>query len=257
MCIRDRYVSESPGVIVTPEAVRLDFETAGIATRGLAALIDIALRGALMLASFILLPFLGFIVGDGAFVGVLFVLYALLVLMGYPIAAETIWGGRTLGKLMMGTRVVTLEGVPIRFRHAFIRGIILPIDLLVPPGGALALMGLMVTKRHQRLGDLAAGTYVIRNRQLGSTTVPIWFTPPAGWEDYARSLDVSRLTDHQYTLVRTYLLRTGDLHHDARAKLSLSLATRLAAHMHHQPPPGLTADHFLLCSAAALSLIHI
>ena len=83
--------------MVTPEAVPLDLETASIGSRFLALLIDIAIQGTLLFT----------------------VLFA--VIWGYPIAFESLWRGRTIGKAALGLRVVTKEGGQIGFRHAAIR----------------------------------------------------------------------------------------------------------------------------------------
>ncbi len=247
------------GAIVTPEAVRLDFETAGVGTRAAGALIDILVRIVAVLIVYVV-GLLGILFGRNTLFGDVFglVLGAIVIgiLIGYPIICEAFWGGRTVGKMAMGTRVVTLEGVPVRMRHTFIRGVMLLVEFFLPPGGATPLVSLMTTSRHQRLGDLAAGTYVIRDRKVEASTVPVWFTPPSGWESYARTLDVSRITDYQYTMVRGYLLRTSRFYPQARAQLSLRIATPLARYINHTVPPGVTADNFLLCVAAAYQARH-
>src|SRR5438477_7708556 len=102
-----------PSAVVTPEAVPLDLETAGIGSRFLALVIDFAIQGtALFVLVFVVSRF-----GNGwpVVAGFFFLLFA--VIWGYPIAFETLWRGRTPGKAALGLRVVTKEGGQIGFRH--------------------------------------------------------------------------------------------------------------------------------------------
>ena len=168
-----------PG-IVTPEAVVLSFETAGVGSRLIAQVIDLAIQSAagLLIA--------GGAAGLGAtsigLAGVYFGLF--LVAFGYPIASETLWRGRTVGKAVMGLRVVTVEGAPIRFRHALVRGALGLLDFWATGGGA-AVLCILATRRNQRLGDLVAGTLVVRERTAAHALAAVTFWVPQGWEPYA------------------------------------------------------------------------
>ena len=106
-----------------------------------------------------------------------------LILVGYPIAMETLWNGRTLGKAAMGLRVVTQEGGPIRFRHAAIRGIFGLIEIWIFLG-SIAVVAIIFSKRNQRVGDMVAGTIVLRERSVASPGVAVSFPPPPGYEAY-------------------------------------------------------------------------
>jgi uncharacterized RDD family membrane protein YckC len=237
--------------VVTPEAVLLDFEQAGLGTRIPAILLDLLVQLALLIA-------LGLIVGGFGAVGlsdapgiILATIGLFLVLLGYPILCEAFWGGRTVGKAAAGLRVRTVEGAPIRFRHAAIRGALLLVDLYLTWGIAGTLSTLF-SKRSQRLGDLAAGTIVLRERAAAThTSTAYTFYPPPGWEPYTEGLDVAAVTSEQYGLVRSFLLRANDLSPAARYQLALDLANPLSGVLHHQPPPGVQPEAFLRCLAAA------
>ena len=90
-------------------------------------------------------------------------LLTFVVLWGYPTVMETLWRGRTIGKIALGLRVVTVEGAPVRFRHAAIRATLGLVDFLLT-SGAGAVVSVLMTHRSQRLGDLVAGTVVLRER---------------------------------------------------------------------------------------------
>src|SRR3954452_20790375 len=105
-----------PAAVVIPEAVPLDLETASIGSRFLGLLIDWSIQAALLLVLLIIV--------SNASVGwlgatIIFVLI-FLIIWGYPVAFETLWRGRSIGKVALGLRVVTKEGGQEGFRHAAI-----------------------------------------------------------------------------------------------------------------------------------------
>jgi uncharacterized RDD family membrane protein YckC len=228
--------------IVTPEAVLLEFAVAGLGSRSLAFLIDLGIRAALLWLVFLGTAAGGIVVDDTVLVvvSIAAVFSALLV---YPALTETVWNGRTPGKMAMGLRVVTIEGAPVRFRHAAIRS-------------TLAILSALATRQSQRLGDLAAGTIVIRERQVRTDSRPVAFSPPPGWEAYTAALDVSRLRGDAYVLVRAFLLRVHELEPAARRERAASLAGRVAAAIDVPLHPGTDPEAFLVAVAAAHQARH-
>ena len=102
-----------------------------------------------------------------------------------------------------------------------------------------------------------AGTIVLRERTaVRSGRWPCGSTRRPGWRATPQTLDVSAVTDAQFGLVRSFLLRVADLSPEARAALSVRLATPLTIAMGHQAPPGVHADQFLQCVAAAYQRRH-
>lgn len=238
--------------VVTPEAVTLEFEAAGIGSRAIALLLDLALQATVVV---VCLVGLGMVV-DGAggglpdWVGVtLTLLLVFAVLWGYPVAFETLWRGRTLGKAAMGLRVVTREGAPVRFRHAAIRAALGLVDFYLAFGG-VAVVSALVTREHQRLGDLVAGTLVLRERTGARPATAVLFTVPPGAEPYAATLDPSGLSADDYATVRGFLLRAGDLPPAVRADLAERIARPIADRLRHRRPDGVSPELFLLCVAA-------
>ncbi len=239
--------------LVTPEAVVLSFETAGLGSRVLATLIDLVVQGGVLLLGSLALVLLT-AAGDGGSSGVVATVLLLLlvtgVLLGYPIAFETLWRGRTPGKAALGLRVVTTEGAPVRFRHAAVRGFLALVDLWGTTGAA-AVLAVLLTRDDQRLGDLAAGTIVIRERSGAGTPRATAFPPPYGLESYTATLDVAGLTPDEYGAVRSFLLRARSLPPPVRAGLAGDLARTVAGRLRHTPPPWLAPEAFLACVAAA------
>lgn len=245
--------SEQRG-IVTPEAVVLEFETAGTGSRGLAFLVDLALQ---IVAVFLVLLALGLVLaaaGGGEAAGIILaIVFIFLIMLGYPAVMETFWGGRTLGHAWLGLRVLTVDGAPTRFRHAAIRSIFRLVEGVVLLG-APALLAITFTKRDQRFGDLVAGTLVVRERTVDRHAVAVNFPPPYGYESYVASLDVGSLSERQYGLIRSFLLRAPQLAPPARTAVAVRLANPVASQLNHTPPQMVPPDLFLACVAAAYQL---
>ncbi len=236
------------GGIVTPEAVVLDVETAGYASRILAGLLDLLIQLALLFVVGVILGIAFF--GDDSGVITAFAIATFLVIFGYPIGFETWLRGRTPGKIALGLRAVTNDGAPIRLREATLRAMGGVVDRLLPPGGVTGALFVMLTPRHQRLGDLIAGTMVIRDPEKFVTTPALWFSPPPGLEQYATSIDPTAITVEQYTVIRSFLTRGTSLSAPVRATFARDLATRLAERIHHQPPRFVAPEVFLICAMA-------
>jgi uncharacterized RDD family membrane protein YckC len=239
--------------MVTPEAVALEFRTANLGSRVLAYLVDMVVVVAGILAGLFAVALIGqasdVVVPDWVALTIVLVLLPAWWL-GYFIAFETLWRGRTLGKAALGLRVVTKEGAPVRFRHAAIRGLLGLVDFFVA-GGFFAVVFILFTRDNQRLGDLVAGTLVLRERSALAAPAPVTFTPPPGLEHYAATLDPSGLTAEEYQAVRTFLLRAASLPPGPRSALALQLANPLATRLRPPPPAGVSPELYLLCVAAA------
>jgi uncharacterized RDD family membrane protein YckC len=244
--------------IVTPEAVLLEFETAGAGSRTIAELLDLlvqltALAALGLVFSVVLSGALDF--GATAAV-ILTLLFSFLILVGYPVAMETLWNGRTLGKAAMGLRVVTQEGGPIRFRHAAIRSILGLVELWIFLG-SIAIVAIVLSPRNQRIGDMVAGTIVLRERTAAASSgVALSFPSPPGYEAYVASLDVTPISPGQYSVIRSFLTRVLELSPIARMTTAVRLANATAVRMHHTPPPTVSPEMFLVCVAAAYQHRH-
>lgn len=244
-------LAAAPGV-VTPEAVRLEFQAASIGTRTLALVIDLAIQLAVLL---IVSLGVGLAVGAGGFMGLpgwvgvtILLLVVFAVLWGYPTALETIFG-RTPGKAALGLRVVTREGAPVGFRHAAVRAALGLVDFYATLGG-VAVLSVLLSRREQRLGDLVAGTLVLRERSAMPRPHPIRFAVPPGLEPYARTLDPAVLDARGYQAVRTFLVRAGDLAPAVRRDVARRIADPIVARLGGVPPAHVTPEQFLLCLAA-------
>ncbi len=243
-------VPERP-MLVTPEAVELHLDTAGLGSRVLATLIDLVVM--VMLFSGLMAAVGIAALGDdsGTVVLVAVAVGIPIVLFGYPIASETLWRGRTIGKSVMGLRVVTSQGSPIRLRHAAIRAFVGLIDFQLT-GGLAAVVSVLASREGRRLGDMAAGTLVIRSRRVvGRTAVPVAFIPHSGSEDFTRTLDVSRVDNEMHQAIRSFLLRVQDLSPEVRWALAVKFGTAAARRLKVSPPADMHPETFLVSVLSA------
>lgn len=239
--------------VVTPEAVPLELRRAGLGSRFCALMIDWLVQGALGFALVVAgIP----LAADNVGVGIaLFFVFLFLVLLGYPAIMETLWKGRTLGKAAMGLRVVTVEGAPIRFRHAAIRAALGLVDFWATSGAGAVLCALL-TEKGQRLGDLVAGTIVLRERTGLAAPAPAAFGVPPWLESYAATLDVSALRTQDYQAVRSFLLRAPQLDPQVRHRLAIDLADPIVGRVRPAPPGGIHPAWYLICVAAVYQRRH-
>lgn len=237
--------------IVTPEAVQLDFEDAGVGSRAVALMIDWAVQLAVLATTSLAVSLLP--TGQAwlpGWVGVMLAaLLGFLVLLGYPTAFETFARGRTPGKMVMGLRVITLEGAPVTFRHAAVRAALGLVDFAMTSGVA-AVVSALVSRRHQRLGDHIAGTVVVRERTGAGAAQAATFTVPVGYESYAATIDPAGLRPEDYEAVRAFLLRASSLAPPQREALARRLARTVAGRASHQIPEGMHPEVVLRCAAA-------
>lgn len=220
--------------LVTGEAVVLELRLAKLASRSLALALDLVVQLGLLVA--------GTLVAAGAFAAVddtlaaaLGLAFAVAVILGYPVAVETATGGRSLGKLALGLRVIREDGGPIRFRHALVRGLLGVVEVWLTFGAA-ALVSSLASKNGRRLGDVLAGTVVVRER-VPSQGAPVTAMPAplAGW---AVGLDLSGLPDDLALAARQFLARREELAPAVRESLGDRLAASVAATTAPAPPPG-------------------
>ncbi len=208
--------------VVTPEAVALELDTAGAGSRMVAALVDALLQFGLLLIVGIALAGLGLMGVEGWVIATVAVAALFIVLWGYYIFFEITWRGSTPGKKRMGLKVVGTNGQPITWVQAVVRNLLRIVDFL-PSSYGLGVVLVLVTPRSQRLGDLAAGTVVMRERKA-PPPVEIVFSRPTGEES---GLDAAGLSHRDYELVRSFLMRRESLDVGPRRKVAAQLSGRL------------------------------
>ena len=215
--------------IETPEHVVLDYEIAGLGSRAAAALIDILILGGLALSAGALLAILNRLgLSPGRLGGAVLLLIGFAAWYGYFTLFEGLRGGQTPGKRRLGLRVVADTGQPAGIGAAAIRNLLRPADFLPPPYllGAL-LVGLH--PRAKRLGDMVAGTVVVRDRPQEDQ---VRLAPVA-----VEGIAAPELADEEFRLLGSFLARSGELPAETRARLAAGLGARLAGALERVEAP--------------------
>jgi uncharacterized RDD family membrane protein YckC len=227
--------------IATPEGVDLELTLAGAGSRFVSALVDLGIQLLLALAT---LAALGWIGGFGQAV---VALCTTLIVLGYDIFFEVLAAGRTPGKRLNGMRVVRSGGEPVGFLTSAIRNVLRAVDFL-PFAYVIGAASILATRKNQRLGDVAAGTLVVRDRALKA--VPRTRTATAPPETMA--WDTSAITAEEVAAVRRFLERRHEIESGARAELAHTFAARLWPKV-GGAREGLDAETFLTLLVAAKS----
>lgn len=239
--------------IATPEGVDIELTLAGVGSRFVATFVDQLLQSAVLLA----LALAGTLAGvgggggggsgggsselDGGGDDVALAAVAVTALLlfavqfGYHVLFETLASGRTPGKRWTGLRVVTTGGGPVSFLTSVVRNLLRLVDLL-PGFYGVAIVSVLASNRNQRLGDMAAGTLVVRERSGGRTvdrrrlrrktarSVRLIPGPPS--PDIG-TWDVASVTAEELATVRRFLERRTTLTPESRSRLARELASRL------------------------------
>ncbi|MGP3686432.1 RDD family protein [Streptomyces sp. IBSNAI002] len=229
--------------LVTGDAVVLGLRPARLPSRALAIVLDLVVYVAGYVILSVGLTFATSSLDVAARAAVTVASFVLL-LVGVPIAVETLSHGRSLGKLACGLRVVRDDGGPIRFRHALVRGALGVVELLMT-FGAVACIASLVSARGRRLGDVFAGTLVVRERVPGARVMPV--PPPPPWlAGRFTGLDLSAVPDGLWLAIRQYLTRMNQLDPRVGAAMAARLADDLVARTGAPAPAGVPAAAFLM-----------
>ena len=220
--------------LVTGEAVALELPPATVMLRIGSGLIDVLLELAVLVV--VMLVTLVAVSGsDDALLGVVTVVTSVAAFVALPTTLETLTRGRTLGKLVFGLRTVRDDAGPISFRQAFIRALVGVVEIFALYG-VPALVCALVNPRGKRIGDLLAGTYVVRDRFRFPGVRPSYMPLElAGW---AASADIAPLPDGLALAVRQFLGRATTLNPLSRATIGQQLCDQALEHVAPAPPQG-------------------
>ncbi|GAA4378802.1 RDD family protein [Nocardioides caricicola] len=233
--------------LVTGEAVALDLPPASLGTRIASGLIDVTVTVLLLVALVIGLA-IAAVQTSEALIEVAMLASVIVSFLVFPTTIETLTRGKSLGKLAFGLRTVRDDAGPISFQHAFVRALIGVVEIYVFMGGP-AFFSALVSSRGKRLGDYAAGTYVVRERVRLRLDPPAPMPPQlAAW---AASADLASLPTGLALAVRQYLGRLPQIDPASRAAIGAQLASAVSEYVAPPPPPGTPPEVFLGAVAAA------
>jgi uncharacterized RDD family membrane protein YckC len=212
-------------VIETPERVPLHFALASIGNRFIACAIDHTIQllaiGLIALSAAILMSFPSIeqvVSSAPKWVLAVMILVLFLILAGYFAFFEWAWSGQTPGKRWLKLRVLREDGRPITFWEAAVRNLLRTLDMMPVPFYSIGLISVFSTTRDQRIGDMVAGTVVVREREAEAPEFSQVFATPVSDPALRRSFkpvnftaSLSSLTDSEIQVVETFLRRRWDL----------------------------------------------
>jgi uncharacterized RDD family membrane protein YckC len=194
----EQRIADGDLVVTTPERVSFEFQIAGIGTRAIAQLLDLLILAGVLLGIFFVSAAVSQVSDVLSYL--VAVIGSFVVIFGYFWACEAFWSGQTIGKKVFRLRAVGDRGEPMTFFQAGIRNIVRLVDFL-PYGYGVGMAVLFMNGKGKRLGDIAAGTIVVKDSdyvwlwQLGAGpwsalgAQPPAFAPATPAEVYLRRLD--------------------------------------------------------------------
>ncbi|MBF4463361.1 MULTISPECIES: RDD family protein [unclassified Rathayibacter] len=241
-----RSASFDDASLVTGEAIALEVPVASFVVRAVGAIVDLAAELLLALGLFLLVASLSGDDGlDEAATAAVAVAALVISVVLVPVAVETASRGRSLGKLVVGARVVRDDGGAIGFRHALVRALTGVLEILMTGGGLAAVVSLL-SRDSRRLGDVLAGTHSQIERVPAAPPLLVDVPPPlVGW---ARTADVARLPDALARRLAHFLRQREGMTEPSRSQLAAALAQEVAGSV--SPVPAAPAEEFLLAVAA-------
>jgi uncharacterized RDD family membrane protein YckC len=232
-------------IIETPERVPLHFALASIGNRFLACAIDHALQALalmVMAIAFMVLAYYSTLVDHFSnapkWVIAVLILIVFLIVSSYFAFFEWIWNGQTPGKRWLKLRVIREDGRPVTFWEAAVRNLLRTVDMMPAPFYSIGLISVFVSLSDQRVGDMVAGTVVVREREAEAPAFAEVFASSVSDPALRRSLkpvdfvaDVNVLTESEIEVVETFLRRRWELADMARQwmawRVSLPLLYKL------------------------------
>jgi uncharacterized RDD family membrane protein YckC len=239
--------------IETPEQMSLDLPLAGIGSRFLAIAVDTLIQIGIFLVALIVVGFLGAYdllpniqrFSTWLVAGLVFLIF--LLMYGYFAIFEIIWNGQTPGKRIAGIRVVKDSGRPLTAAEAIGRNLLRIVDNL-PGLYALGMLVALLNPKNKRIGDLIAGSIVIREASL-SELKPVWQAPAPEAARSTPPLGGAKLSIEDLSLVDTFLNRRHNLAPDVRSRMAHQILDRLKPKL-LLPEDGNTSAEFILESLA-------
>jgi uncharacterized RDD family membrane protein YckC len=213
--------------VATPERVSLSLPVAGIGYRCLAYLADLFILFVFWVIAYFTFTLLvsdviGFFQGLSGLAQTLLVVGVFATQWVYWTAAEVLMDGQTPGKRLVGIRVVRVDGSPVGVLESAVRNLVRVVDSL-PLVYAVGVLSVLLTRQHRRLGDLLAGTLLVREERIDLDKYTARATGPVPLPAAPHS---ERLTSEDVELILSFLTRAPELEPQARARLGTKLVER-------------------------------
>jgi len=248
-------------IIETPERVPLHFALASIGNRFLACAVDHFLQTLCL----VLVVVLFLLTGAGIehwesrlneapkWALALLIVAVFLIWSGYFVLFEWAWNGQTPGKRWLRLRVIREDGRPISFWEAAARNLVRLFDMMPSSLYSVGLVAIFISSRDQRVGDMVAGTVVVREREAQAPSFEQVFSAPTSDAALRRSFKpvpfkapLGPLTEPEIEVVEAFLRRRWDLNDAPRQWMAWRIATPLLYKLRPEfDPAQFTYEGFL------------
>jgi uncharacterized RDD family membrane protein YckC len=224
--------------ITTSQNIDIDYEVAGVGERVLARLIDFALFGVVFILGLILASFVAPHTGSSVFIFVLLVIYAALFVF-YDLICEITTNGQSFGKRIMKIKVISLDGARPSFSQYLLRWLFRIVDFTLTMQ-ACGLLSAAISEKQQRVGDIVAGTTLIKTKPR--TTINNVILPDTVDTYQPIFAEASQLTDREigliYEVIQNYL-KGGN------RDIVYATANRIREHLSITQSPDMDSMRFL------------
>jgi uncharacterized RDD family membrane protein YckC len=227
--------------ITTSQNIDIDYEVAGLGERILARLIDIAALVILFFVGLIFGAMTGIFSGPGSdtVIGILMVSYFVIVAF-YDLVFEIFMNGQSIGKRIMKIKVISLNGARPSIGQYLLRWLFRIVDFLIIEPGLVALIAAAISEKPQRVGDIVAGTMLIRTTPRTQMNSIVFMPAYDGYQPVFK--DAGSLTDRDIELINDVInnyIKTGN------NMVVYNMATRVKEHLNITVPNGMNDMLFL------------
>ncbi len=212
----------------TAQYVNIEYELSSTTLRAVSALLDILI---LWFYSFIMQIFLGvsvFVLKDFGVVQVLYILFVAIPWFLYSPLIEYFTNGKSIGKMIIGIRVVRANGETAGIREYFTRWIFRVVDIWAGAFGLVAILLSSTSEKRQRLGDVMANTVVIRDKDAMQYHLSDILAIKTQGNHVVTYGNVTRFCDEDMLLLKNTILRVQKYPNDENRKFAVNMAVEIS-----------------------------
>ena len=225
--------------ITTSQNIDIDYEVAGLGERILARLIDLAIFFLIYILGLFIGSLANWFVGESIGIIIAIIVYAVLLVF-YDLIFEIFMNGQSIGKRIMKIKVISLDGGQPRVGQYFMRWLFRIVDFLITFPGLVALITAAVSDKTQRIGDIVAGTILIRTAPRTQINNIVFMPTYDGYQPVFK--EAGQLSDKDVELIHEIInacMKTGN------NVVVYNMALRVKEHLNVTPPNGMNDMLFL------------
>ena len=225
--------------ITTSQNIDIDYEVAGLGERILARLIDLAIFFLIYLLGIAIAGLTNWLIDGSLGIIIVIIIYAVLFVF-YDLIFEIFMNGQSVGKRIMKIKVISLDGGQPRVGQYFMRWLFRIVDFLLTWPGLVALIAAAVSEKTQRVGDMVAGTILIRTKPRTQINNIVFMPMYDGYQPVFK--EAGQLNDKDIELIHEII---GAYMKSGNNMVVYNMAQRVKEHLNVVPPNGMNDMLFL------------